>query len=101
MIRIHFLVPSDKAPAPHMTGGVVDTRDPRVGVLGTGVPHVAACNPAIVLSPTDMGTGEWWAVACRACGATELYKKAKETIPHPKRADQTGDQQVESMEGCC
>lgn len=99
VIRIHYLIPAEAAPAPHMTGGVIETGEPRLGALGTGKPHVCACDPKVVLDEMNMGTGEWFAVACRACGATEAYKVAKETIPDPRAARGAGE--VESMEGCC
>lgn len=99
-IRIHLSVPAESAPAPHMTGGVVQTNEPRLGPIGTGKPHVMACDPTIKQSEWDQASGEWWAVACRACGATEIYKQKKATEPDP-RAGNVGGAQVESMEGCC
>lgn len=98
VIRVHFLIPADKAPAPHMTGGIVDLKEPRLGVLGTGIPHVAACDPTIVMDPANLGSSVWWGVACRACAATEAFKTAKATIPNPRESPAS---QVESMEGCC
>lgn len=100
-IRIHFLVPTEKAPAPHMQSGEVRTGEKTLGNIGQNRANACACNPTLVLSEWDRGTGDWWAVACRECGATEVFKEAVATIPHPSNPSDSNRAEVEDMRGCC
>lgn len=97
-LRVHFLVPAPSAPAAHMTSG--PPRDTPVGVLGTARPHVAACDPKIVLSEWDNGTGEAYAVQCKACAATDVHKAALAANPHPRLAGRPTEASPEDA-GCC
>jgi len=100
-LRQHFLIPAASAPAPHMTSG--PPRDTPGGKIGTGIPHVAACDPKIVMSDFDTGSGEAWAVGCSDCVKTEAWKKAIKDNPHPrdaKRPDEAEDVREAIKKGC-
>lgn len=105
--KIHYLVPAKSAPAPHHTsgppitvlsGGDMETR------LGTGVPHVAACNPKIVLEGKwHHGTGEPHAVRCTECFETDVFKRDILLRPHPRSVQQPleADPLPDHLKGCC
>lgn len=97
--RLHLLIPTDKPAAPHMTSGVHDTGEPRIGTIGTGKSYRFACDPLGTLDSWNAGTGEWFAVACQACGQTPEFKHLMATVPHPRA--QQPPEEYESMKGCC
>jgi len=103
-IRIHFMVPADKSPAPHMVSGEPTGALPLATVLQQSIGHqnqafVCACNPNIRLSNLDRGTGEPYCVACEQCWATEVWKKADAETPHPSLAGKP--QEPPRRGGCC
>ena len=99
-LRIHFVVPAaagQAAPAPHHVSG---NERIAVGQLGNGKANVVACNPAIVLSEWDNGTGEPWQVACADCFQTEVFKIALATEGgHPRTHGRPTETAV--VPGCC
>jgi hypothetical protein len=79
--RVHFLITD-----PAGLNGSGPMPPTPLGPLKPHATHVrAACDPNILLSEYERGSGEPWAVYCDACVQTEEYKKAY--YPHPNTVD--------------
>lgn len=101
MLRIHFDVPVEVAPAPHHNSG---SRQTPVGQLGSGRARGAACDPKIVYDEWNMGTDAPWAIACEHCVKTEAWMKAAKEQPNPRaqgRPDAAVDVSEAIARECC
>lgn len=103
-LRIHFLIPAERAAAAHMVSGEIN--NPAMMDLTGGVPfghqgqgYVCACDPKIVMDAYDRGTGEPWAIGCIACSKTEIWKQSIKDNPHPRNV--LPPTVAEFVEGCC
>lgn len=118
--KTHFLIPVERAPAPHLVSGT-----PSDGPLRTleqaikspignpGVAYAPACNPKLI--PTH-ATGEAWALltvvngeavvppsACQACIDTDAWRDAYAKTPHWQVVEfERAKAELEaSKKGCC
>lgn len=115
-IVMHFLVPVQVAPAPHMVSGepaglrsLAEALQQPLGHQGQA--YAPACNPKLRTDDTHRASGEPWALttvvngemvldpaACPECLRTEAWQKAIKDNPHP-RARQPEPDEVKG--GCC
>lgn len=81
VLRIHYLVPCDDGVI--ASGGLV-VKGPGGKPVQAAAPqsYRCACDPTLTLNYWDRGTGETWAVACKACSETEIFKENYR--PHPR-----------------
>jgi len=107
-LRIHLHVPSASAPAAHMVSGelkgagISDLVKANGGesIGHQGQAYVMACDPKIVQSEWDRASGEWHAVRCEECYATEAFQLARSLTRHPK--EQAVDEEAcAPPPGCC
>jgi hypothetical protein len=117
---IHFLVPVQKAPAPHMVSGGVEGlklptqlrkfSDAIANPAPSGQAYAPACNPKLASNELNIVSIEPWALlarinneavidpaACEACMATEAWQKAIVERPHPLIREELAP----STAGCC
>ena len=120
-IIMHFAIPTDRAPAPHMISGEPAGALPLASALREKIGHQGmgvrlACNEKLQTNETHRATGEPWALlelvrdgegnqipaigesTCQACLKTQEWKDAYAKAPHPMAVKV--EQQMQSG-GCC
>lgn len=103
LLRIHFVVPGSRAPAPHHESGIIPLKNGPAEALGQGMISVACCDPSIVFDEQNSGTDAPYAIACKACAETEVWKAAIRANPHPstRRVATETEDVSEAIKGCC
>jgi hypothetical protein len=103
LFRIHYVIPGVKAPAPHHQSGVIPLANGPAEALGQGMISVCACDPNIILDDLNRGTDAPYAIACKACAETDVWKAAIRANPHPstQRVATETEDVSEAIKGCC